>query len=48
MVHGAPPSAADPPRRAAESFAAQFDTVGAAAEGCNAPVSTGMMQKGVW
>jgi vancomycin aglycone glucosyltransferase len=37
MVHGAtPPSAADPPRRAAELVAAQFDTVAAVAEGCDA------------
>jgi vancomycin aglycone glucosyltransferase len=49
MVHGAPPpTAAELPRRAAELVAAQFDTVAAVAEGCDAPVATGVMQKGVW
>jgi vancomycin aglycone glucosyltransferase len=49
MVHGAtPPSAADLPRRAAELVAAQFDTVAAAAEGCDALVATGGMPAGVW
>jgi vancomycin aglycone glucosyltransferase len=49
MVHGAtPPSAADLPRRAAELVAAQFDTVAAVAEGCDALVATGMMPAGVW
>ena len=49
MVHGAtPPSAADLPRRAAELVAAQFDTVAAAAERCDAPVTTGVMPAGVW
>ncbi len=43
MVYGAPPSAADLPRRAA-----QFDTVPAAAEGCDALVATGVMPTGVW
>jgi vancomycin aglycone glucosyltransferase len=36
------------PRRAAELVAAQFDTVAAAAEGCDAPVATGVMPAGVW
>ena len=49
MVHGAtPPSAAEVPRRAAESVAAQFDTVAAAAEGCDALVATGVIPAGVW
>ena len=44
LVHGArPPSPADVPRRAAELIAAQFDTVAAAAEGCDALVATGLM-----
>jgi len=43
-----PPSAADLSPRAAESVAAQFDTVAAAAEGCDAPVATGVMPTGVW
>jgi vancomycin aglycone glucosyltransferase len=48
MVHGAtPPTAADLPRRAAELVAAQFDTVAAAAEGCDALVATGVMPAGV-
>jgi vancomycin aglycone glucosyltransferase len=43
MVTGAtPPSAADAPRHAA----AQFDTVAAAAEGCDALVATGLMPAG--
>ena len=33
---------------AAELVAAQFDTVAAAAEGCDAPVAGGMMPAGVW
>jgi vancomycin aglycone glucosyltransferase len=41
------PSAADLPRRAAELVAAQFDTVPAAAEGCDALVATGVMPAGV-
>ena len=41
-------SAADLPRRAAEWVAAQFDTVAAAAEGCDALVATGVMPTGVW
>ena len=47
MVHGATPPSADLPRRAAELVAAQFDTVAAAAEGCDAPVVTGAMPAGV-
>ena len=44
LVHRAtPPSAADVPRRAAELIAAQFDTVAAAAEGCDALVASGLM-----
>jgi vancomycin aglycone glucosyltransferase len=43
LVHGAtPPSAADVPRRAAELIAAQFDTLAAAAKGCDALVATGL------
>jgi vancomycin aglycone glucosyltransferase len=49
MVHGAtPPSAADLPRRAAELVAAQFDTVAAVAERCDALATGGMMPAGVW
>ena len=49
LVTGAtPPSAADLPRRAAELVAPQFDTVAAAAEGCDALVATGVMPAGVW
>ncbi len=36
------------PRRAAELVAAQFDTVAATAEECDAPVATGVMPTGVW
>ena len=43
-----PPSAADLPPRAAELLAAQFDTVAAAAEECDAPVPTGVMPTGAW
>ena len=43
-----PPSAADLPPRAAELVTAQFDTVAAAAEECDAPVATGVMPTGVW
>ncbi|MCQ4118602.1 glycosyltransferase [Rhodococcus tibetensis] len=44
LVTGAtPPSAAGVPQRAAELIAAQFDTVGAAAEGCDALVATGLL-----
>ena len=48
MVHGATPPSADLPRRAAELVAAQFDTVAAAAEECDALVATGVMPAGVW
>ncbi|MFF3325020.1 glycosyltransferase [Streptomyces sp. NPDC002889] len=41
-----PPSAADVPRLAAELVAARFDTVAAAAEGCDALVATGLMPAG--
>jgi vancomycin aglycone glucosyltransferase len=48
MVHGAtPPSAVDLHRRAAELVAAQFDTVAAAVEGCDALVASGVMPAGV-
>ena len=47
MVRRATPSAADLPRRAAELVAAQFDTVAAVAEGCDALVATGVMPAGV-
>jgi vancomycin aglycone glucosyltransferase len=44
LVHGtAPPSMADVPRRAAELIAAQFDTLAAAAEGCDAVVASGLV-----
>ena len=47
LVAGAtPPSAADAPRLAAELVARQFDTVAAAAEGCDALVATGLMPAG--
>jgi hypothetical protein len=36
------------PRRAAELAAAQFDTVAAAAEGCDALVASGVTPAGVW
>jgi vancomycin aglycone glucosyltransferase len=43
LVHGAtPPSAADVPRRVAEVIAAQFDRLAAAAEGCDALVTSGL------
>jgi vancomycin aglycone glucosyltransferase len=42
------PSAADLPRRAGELVAAQFDTVAAVAEECDALVATGVMPTGVW
>ncbi|MGW7049710.1 glycosyltransferase [Streptomyces avermitilis] len=41
-----PPSAADAPRIAAELVAARFDTIGAAAEGCDVLVATGLMPAG--
>jgi vancomycin aglycone glucosyltransferase len=48
LVHGKKPSTpADAPRVAAELVAAHFDTVGAAAEGCDAVVATGLMPAGV-
>ena len=44
LVHGAaPPSVADVPRRAAELIATQFDKLPAAAEGCDALVTSGLM-----
>jgi vancomycin aglycone glucosyltransferase len=43
-----PPSAADLPPSAVELLAAQFDTVAAAAEECDAPVPTGVMPTGAW
>ncbi len=47
LVTGAtPPPAAGVPRRAAELIAAQFDTVAAAAEGCDALVPA--MPAGGW
>jgi vancomycin aglycone glucosyltransferase len=46
LVTGTPPTA-DLPRRAAELVAAQFDTVPAAAEECDALVATGVMSAGV-
>jgi vancomycin aglycone glucosyltransferase len=49
LVTGATsPSAADLRRRAGELVAAQFDTVAAAAEGCDALVATGVTPTGVW
>jgi vancomycin aglycone glucosyltransferase len=45
---GATPPAADLPQRAAELVAAQFDTVAAVAEGCDALAATGVMPAGVW
>jgi vancomycin aglycone glucosyltransferase len=48
LTGATPPSAAEMPRRAAELVAAQFDTVAAAAEGCDALVATGVMPAGVW
>jgi vancomycin aglycone glucosyltransferase len=44
LVQGAtPPSPADLPRLAAELIAAQFDTVAAAAEGCDALLASGLL-----
>jgi vancomycin aglycone glucosyltransferase len=44
LVQGAtPPSPADLPRIAAELIAAQFDTVAAAAEGCDALLASGLL-----
>ena len=49
LVHGAtPPPAADVPRLAAEIIAAQFGTLAAAAEGCDALVATGVVPAGGW
>jgi vancomycin aglycone glucosyltransferase len=43
VVHGAaPPSVADVPRRAAELIAAQFGTLAAVADGCDALVASGL------
>ncbi|WP_405810725.1 glycosyltransferase [Streptomyces sp. NBC_00210] len=42
-----PPSAADAPRLAADLVAAHFDTVAAAAEGCDVLVAGGLMPAGV-
>jgi vancomycin aglycone glucosyltransferase len=48
LVHGAKPSTpADAPRVAAELVASQFDTVAAAAQGCDALVATGLMPAGL-
>ncbi|WP_030746036.1 glycosyltransferase [Streptomyces sp. NRRL F-5135] len=45
LMHGeTPPSAADLARRRVEMVAEQFDTVAAAAEGCDALVAAGLMQ----
>jgi vancomycin aglycone glucosyltransferase len=47
LVHGDKPSTpADAPRVAAELVAAQFETLGAAAEGCDALVASGLMPAG--
>ena len=46
LVHGASRDTADAPRLAAELVAAQFDTLAAAAEGCDAMVATGLMPAG--
>lgn len=49
LVHGSRfRSAADLPQRAGELVDAQFDTVAAVAEGCDALVATGVMLAGVW
>ena len=51
LVHGVhdrrPSTPADAPRVAAELVAAQFETVAAAADGCDAVVATGLMPAGV-
>jgi len=51
LVHGnngnKPSTPADAPRVAAELVAGHFETVGAAAEGCDAVVATGLMPAGV-
>jgi vancomycin aglycone glucosyltransferase len=50
LVHGGtaqkPSTPADAPRVAAELVAAQFETLGAAAEGCDAVVASGLMPAG--
>jgi vancomycin aglycone glucosyltransferase len=43
LVHGAAPSPPDLPRLAAELMALQFDTLAAAAEGCDALVASGLL-----
>jgi hypothetical protein len=48
LTGATPPSAVDPPQRAAELVAAQFDTVAAVAEGCVALMAGGGMPVGVW
>ena len=51
LVHGKnggkPSTPADAPRVAAELVAAQFETIGPAAEGCDAVVATGLMPAGL-
>ena len=48
MLHGEKPlTPADAPRTAANLVAMQFDTVAAAADGCDAVVATGLMPAGV-
>ena len=48
LVHGAtPPSPDDVPRLTAELIAARFDTVAAAAEGCDALVASGVIPAAV-
>jgi vancomycin aglycone glucosyltransferase len=48
MLHGQRPlTPADAPRTAANLVAMQFDTVAAAAQGCDAVVATGLMPAGV-
>jgi vancomycin aglycone glucosyltransferase len=48
VTKATPRSAADLPPRAAELVAAQFHTVAAAAEECDAPVATGVMPTRGW
>jgi len=48
MTGAKPPSMADLSPRTAELVAAQFHTVAAAAEQCDAPVATSVMPTGVW
>ena len=48
MLHGAKPlTPADAPQTAANLVAMQFDTVAAAADGCDAVMATGLMPAGV-